>query len=261
MKNEFFWINRVNGVEFHGPHPTAQAARDHAIKVYTKIQDGMALAIDILQVVEQGHIETVQSPVVRWVSDSECGLSSGTKGHTLRFSDKEPPKWDSEFIYDIKAEQAQRERKVPRITDEQAFKPVMEQGVNNEERERGIFLPWQIDRATFKKWGEGSAVWHAAMREFYSQVTPDVFRLEPHVESEVVLDYFVNCYSADSGWGRLLRIDLVPPELRECYSNLRPKCNAVEHGELPEWQRAMYVRSDDDGRYKLRDEYAGWCVS
>lgn len=203
-----------------------------------------------------------------------------TKGQELRFGDSPSPPWMRAAVFCEKCGKPIVEPMHWVRGNEHWHIECKEKGdievMNTETKERDEPLeakrldPWQIDRATFQKWGEGSAVRHAAMRAFYKQVTPDVFRLDAYVDGTRFLPsefeaYYIGIASihaeVDEVTRWLLRIDLVPPELRECYPNLRPKCNAVEHGELPEWQRAMYARSDDDGRYKLRDEYAAWCAS
>jgi hypothetical protein len=127
--------------------------------------------------------------------------------------------------------------------------------------------PWQIDRVTIRAWGEGSAVRHAAMAAFYKQVTLDIFRLEPRVDSRNLPAELVDCYTGVGVAGEsrqesttwLLRIDHVPPALRDCYPRLRVKRNMTEYDQLPAWQQPLYEWSARHGQYRLSEAHAAWC--
>lgn len=288
---KFYWWNRVNGIEYNGPFDTAQAARDNAIKVFTEIQKGMALCIEIVQVVERGHIETVQQPEVRWVSEEPVKTTGAIKSkpypnmtddelleelERLEKAQADAPGWSaavgvrSEFIKNIKQEQARRVRRVPRYDADVKY--------SNAEVLRGHYYggmvtvdgvvtvsalaPWQIDREIFREWSQGSAVKHAAMRAFYKQITNNIFRLEPLVFEPTIPEMVANCYhlttklAEEVNFKFLLCIEQVPADLRDCYPHLRGELNAVEFDESPREFRFMYQQQQ--GKNVLMPEYAAW---
>lgn len=125
---------------------------------------------------------------------------------------------------------------------------------NEEEKERGIFSPWQIDRETLQRWCGSSAKDHAIFHKFYKQVTPTVHRLEPYVEDVVPPLELARFYERISSFVYLIKIDLVPTELlRGYFPNILTKQNAVGHGELPEWQQDLYEWSGEYEQYRLKN--------
>lgn len=82
--------------------------------------------------------------------------------------------------------------------------------------------------------------------------------LDEHVETEKIPREIANCYDyyGTSRGGYTLRIADLPADLRERYPVLPLEQNAVEHGQVPIWQAAMYEWKEE--KWKLRSEYAAW---
>ena len=117
--------------------------------------------------------------------------------------------------------------------------------------------PWQIDRETLHRWGEGSAVKRETLGKFYRQVTARVFRLEPmvrshHIPTEVQACYDI-CRSNPTIW--LLRVDRVPEDLRDAYPRLQREMNAVEYDQSDEQFRHMYGWGESSQKWLLLAPY------
>jgi hypothetical protein len=92
---------------------------------------------------------------------------------------------------------------------------------------------------------------------FWARRAPDVFVLEPHVQSHNIPRVLRDFYNM-RGESWTLRPEKIPPDARDMFPVLSREKNMKEHGELPEWQRVLYTWIDDQTKYVLAEQNVPW---
>lgn len=135
---------------------------------------------------------------------------------------------------------ARQEQDQPRVTDGPSYSP-----------------PWIVDEKFFTTIAERAGLLVAST--WYEQRAKIVYRVEAVVESSAHMPRELSGYYDrmvnNEVW--LLKIDRLPPYLREEFPSLQREMNSFEFEFSPEQFRFMY-QSDDTGKYILQPYFAAW---
>lgn len=249
MSHDYYWVNRFNGVEFGGPFDTQQAAVVSCVETYDRAQQGTALDIAILQVVAEGRIER---PSARWVATG--GVVRGPEIDEMNKSgaptptDRRVPRYDPSGMRDTRG-----------VADDYticgpggSLYPTIERE-ETARRANWALWPWYVTKDQLASDYVGTE----EARAFYKESGAGGYVLEPVVAQRDIPRELVDCYdrvvsASTTGDYWLIRIERVPPDLRDRFPGLPGDVHAVDYDRLPEWQKSLYGFSEEAGKIILR---------
>lgn len=224
----YYWINTLNMAEVGGPHETKDAARRDCIAKYDKMNTA-ARAVVIAEVVEEGSVERT----VSWVAaGGRLDVDALNSLGGVQLAERSVPRYDESGG----------------LVDREYVIAGPGGSMYPKDHLRWLHWPWYATKDQFLSAYVGRT---EEAKRFYRQMGTDGYVLEPVVAERDIPRELTDCYDrVDAYW--LIRIERVPPDLRDQFPRLRGDVHAVDYDRLPQWQRSLYGFDEAAGKTVLR---------